>query len=109
MRIAPSAVPTLSLGNQRSIRGFENLPESKKRELSKLEAACNDFESIFVFQMMKEMRKTVNKTRLVNGGFAEEVFTDMLDQERARSYSLGVGNLLFKQLSQSIVPPARRR
>ena len=110
MRTASSAaVPPLTQINRRSIKGYADLTDAKKKELAKLENACNDFESIFTLQMMKEMRKTVNKMKLVDGGFAEEVFTDMLDQERSRSYSLGIGNMLFKQLSQAVVPPSRRR
>jgi flagellar protein FlgJ len=55
-------------------------------------------------QMLKEMRKTVNKTGMIHGGQAEEIFSDMLDQERAKSMSIGIGDMLFLQLSKSIVP-----
>jgi flagellar protein FlgJ len=50
------------------------------------------------------MRKTVNKTGMIHGGQAEEIFSDMLDQERAKSMSIGIGDMLFMQLSKSIVP-----
>ncbi|RCK77247.1 MAG: hypothetical protein OZSIB_3058 [Candidatus Ozemobacter sibiricus] len=109
MRLPSLRPNALDPASRSLVRGYDQLPPEKKEELAKLNAACKDFESIFVFQLMKEMRKTVNKTRLVHGGFAEEVFTDMLDQERSRSYSLGISNILFKQLSQAIVPPPRRR
>ncbi len=93
----------ISSNFQRKINDFENLSKEKKNELKKLETACKDFESIFVFQMMKEMRKTVHKTGLTSGGWAEEVFTDMLDQERSRKATIGMGELLFTQLSRAIV------
>ncbi len=109
MRIPGTRPAALDLNTRSMVHDYEQLPAEKKEELAKLNAACKDFESIFVFQLMKEMRKTVNKAKLIHGGFAEEVFTDMLDQERSRSYSLGIGNILFKQLSQAIVPPPRRR
>ncbi len=109
IKLTGHLIPPLSAGNRAAIRNYDQLPDDKKRELGKLESACRDFESIFVLQMMKEMRKTVNKARLIDGGFAEEVFTDLLDQEKSRSFSLGVGNILFRQLSQAIVPPPRRR
>ncbi|OGK12516.1 MAG: hypothetical protein A2W80_19115 [Candidatus Riflebacteria bacterium GWC2_50_8] len=85
------------------------LPDAKKKELGKLKKACSDFESIFMHQMLKEMRKTVKKTGMVHGGQAEEIFADMLDQERSKSMSIGLGNILFMQLSRSIVPPERPR
>ena len=85
------------------------LPDAKKKELGKLKNACSEFESIFMHQMLKEMRKTVNKTGMIHGGQAEEIFADMLDQERAKTMSIGLGDILFMQLSRSIVPPAKPR
>jgi len=94
--------------NRRAIKHYDTLPQAKKEELKKLESTCRDFESIFVYQIMKEMRKTVHKTGLVSGGWAEDVFSDMLDQERAKGAALGLGDLLFAQLAQAIVPPKRK-
>ena len=88
---------------------IEQLPEAKKKELGKLKKACADFESIFMHQMLKEMQKTVKKTGLVHGGQAEEIFSDMLDEERAKTMQIGIGDVLFMQLSKAIVPPARPR
>ena len=86
-----------------------NIPESKTKELEKLKKACGDFESIFMNQMLKEMRKTVNKTKLIHGGQAEEIFSDMLDQERSKKMSIGLGDILYRQLSKAIVPSKRPR
>ena len=95
---------------RRSLRGAESEPtEEKKKELEKLKSACKDFESIFMLQMMKEMKKTVHKTRLIDGGFAEEVFSDMLDQERSKGIAIGLGDMLYQQLSRAITQPARKR
>lgn len=91
-----------------SVPGFDELSDEKKKELIKLESACNDFESIFVMQMMKEMKKTVHKTGLVSGGMAEDVFSDMLDQERSKHAPIGVGQILFKDLARAIIPPTRK-
>lgn len=86
-----------------------DLTPEKKKELEGLKKACKDFESIFSYQLLKEMRKTVNRSGLVHGGQAEEIFSDMLDQERAKGVTLGLGDLLFSQLSRQIVPSPRRR
>ncbi|HNV69845.1 MAG TPA: rod-binding protein [Candidatus Ozemobacteraceae bacterium] len=55
------------------------------------------------------MKKTVHKTRLIDGGFAEEVFSDMLDQERSKGIAIGLGDMLYQQLSRAITQPARKR
>ncbi|MBN2441369.1 MAG: rod-binding protein [Spirochaetales bacterium] len=71
---------------------------------SKLYKACQDFESIFIKQMLNVMRKTVNKSGLIDGGFAEEVFEDMLYDEYAQKMSqnanFGLSDSLYKQLSR---------
>ncbi|MFZ2957402.1 MAG: rod-binding protein [Candidatus Ozemobacteraceae bacterium] len=84
-----------------TVKESELSPE-KQKELSKLKGACKDFESVFVYQMMKEMRKTVNKTGMVHGGQAEDVFSDMLDQERSKGVGLGLGDMLYAQLSKIV-------
>ena len=93
-----------SLSNSLLSNKINELPESKKQELKKLKEACSEFESIFMHQMLKEMRKTVDpKNSLVYGGQAEEIFSDMLDQERAKEMKIGLGDMMFRQLSQSII------
>lgn len=82
---------------------IQDLPEAKQKELGKLKNACSEFESIFMHQMLKEMRKTVDKNSMIHGGQAEEIFSDMLDQERAKSMKIGLGDMLFRQLSKPIL------
>ena len=98
-----------TLSNSLLFDKIKDLPESKKQELTKLKDACSEFESIFMHQMLKEMRKTVDpKNSLVYGGQAEEIFSDMLDQERAKDIKIGLGDMMFKQLSQSIISTTTR-
>ena len=84
----------------------QNRVESQAKQInrgSKLYKACQEFEAIFIKQMLNVMRKTVNKTGLLNGGFAEEVFEDMLYDEYAKKMSesanFGLSDTLYKQLS----------
>ncbi len=98
-----------SLSNSLISEKIKNLPESKKQELTKLKEACSEFESIFMHQMLKEMRKTTNpKNTLVYGGQAEEIFSDMLDQEKAKDIKIGLGDMMFRQLSQSIISSTKK-
>ncbi len=92
-----------SISNSLINKQIDTLSQEKKKELEKLREACLDFESIFMEQMLKEMRKSVDKTSLTHGGQAEEIFSDLLDSERAKEMKVGLGDMLFSQLSQSII------
>ncbi len=77
--------------------------ERKIDKDSKLFQACQDFEAIFLKQMLNVMRKTVNKGELLNGGFAEDVFEDMLYDEYAKKMAknsgFGLSEMLYRELS----------
>jgi flagellar protein FlgJ len=71
----------------------------------KLAAACNDMEALFIHHMLSEMRKTVAKSGLVDGGRAEEIYTSLMDAELAKemasSGGLGLSTILQEQLRGS--------
>jgi len=68
----------------------------------KLKEACRDFEAIFLKQMLSAMKKTVDKSELINGGMAEDIFDDMLYDEyakiMAKTGSFGLADMMFRQL-----------
>ncbi|MBL8967147.1 MAG: rod-binding protein, partial [Spirochaetaceae bacterium] len=70
---------------------------------SALYEQCAEFESIFAKMMLKEMRNTVEKSGLVDGGWAENIFQDMLDDEYSKSMAktanFGLADQLYRQLS----------
>ncbi len=78
---------------------------------SRLYRACEDFEALFIKQMLSSMRKTIHKTGLVDGGMAEEIFEDMLYDEyalkMARSAGFGLSDTLYRELSRN--PSVRSR
>jgi Rod binding domain-containing protein len=78
---------------------------SNRVQDKKLMDTCVEMESLFVAKMFKEMRKTVHKGDWLNGGFAEEVFEDMLYDEHALNLSkntkLGIAGMLYKELSKT--------
>lgn len=81
----------------------EGVKNREKPKDKRLMDTCIEMESIFVSKMLKEMRKTVHKNDMINGGFAEEVFEDMLyDQyslSLSKSSNLGLASMLYKELS----------
>ncbi len=73
---------------------------------SKLYEVSQEFEAIFIKQMLNVMRETVNKSGLIDGGMAEEIFEDMLYDEYALKMSqtagFGLADSIYKQLSAYI-------
>jgi peptidoglycan hydrolase FlgJ len=91
-----------------------SLPNNIKKEISvdpyrkKLFDASVEFESMFVKLMLNQMRKSVEKGELLHGGYAEEIFEDMLYDEYARDISknssLGLAEQIYQSLSQNLPP-----
>lgn len=77
----------------------EQLLEERDRKLRK---ACKEFESVFTFEMLKSMRKSIEKCDLFHGGQAEEMYESMLDQELSKKLAgagvNSISNLLYQQL-----------
>ena len=74
-----------------------------KGDEKKLREACGEFEALFIYMVMKQMRKTIPQTKLIDGGKGEEIFTSMMDEELSRQMSLrqglGLKDVLIEQLS----------
>ncbi|HAK44373.1 MAG TPA: hypothetical protein DCO79_00395 [Spirochaeta sp.] len=74
-----------------------------EQESAKLKEACRDFEALFIKQMLDTMRKTVNKSGMLDGGMAEDVFEDMLYDEYSKSMadggSFGIAKLMYSEMA----------
>jgi flagellar protein FlgJ len=61
-------------------------------------------EALFINHMLSEMRKTVTKSGLTDGGRAEEVYTSLMDAELAKDLAqrgaLGLSSMLREQLER---------
>jgi Rod binding domain-containing protein len=75
-----------------------NSPEKRK-----LYEASKEFESFFVEKMFVEMKKNVPKNPMFHGGYAEDIFDDMLLSQRVRKLSsnteFGLAEKMYTQLS----------
>jgi len=71
-------------------------------ETKKLKSACQEFESFFVYELLKSARKSNPKNGIFNSQKETETYTSMMDLEFAKSISkgggLGLGDILFQQL-----------
>jgi len=71
---------------------------------SELYQACQDFEALFIKQMLDVMRKTVHKEDdLLNGGMSQDIFEGMLYDEYAKKMSetaqFGLSDMIYRQIS----------
>ena len=84
-----------------------NASQVKKPAIDKtsdLYKACQDFESLFIKQMLDAMRKTVDKQDdLLGGGMGQDIFEGMLYDEYARKMSetaqFGLAEMIYRQIS----------
>ena len=64
--------------------------------------ACKEFEALFINMMLKELRATVNKSGLMDGGKAEELFTSLMDTQMSREMAaqggIGLAEMLYRQM-----------
>jgi flagellar protein FlgJ len=77
-----------------------------------LKSACEGMEALFIQHMLTEMRKTVPKSGLLDGGRGEEIYTSMMDGELAKQMAsgrgLGLSSVLLEQLSRTGgIPPGK--
>jgi len=81
----------------------EAAPAADTLKEKKLRKACNEFEALLVKQMIDAMRSSVPKSGLIDGGYAEQMYQSMYDDELAKEMSagkgMGIGDILYKQLS----------
>ena len=105
--ITDSAMLSFNTGRMGALADTErNLTGAQEGELKKLRQASQDFEAIFIKMMLDAMRKTVPKGGIIDGGMAEEIFEDLLYEERAKimakTGSLGLADLIFDRYKDSV-------
>ena len=91
---------------------FENPETAGQRKLKK---AANDFEAVFIQQLIDAMDKTVDREdSLLGGGEAEKTFRGMLNQQMATNIAqssstgggFGMARSVFEQSVQLLEEPA---
>ena len=78
----------------------------KDFEKKRLRQVSEDFEALMINQMLKEMRKTVDKSGLIDGGMAEQIFEDMLYDEYAKEFSktktFGLADIIYNLMEKYV-------
>jgi len=99
MRIGDSRMPT----QMAAARGAApQRPADKDQE--KLRGACQQFEAVFLAQLLQKMRETVPEDPILGDSRAKGIYYSILDwelaQQIARTQSVGIAEMLFHQLSR---------
>lgn len=82
------------------------LQVEKAQQLStsqqELKKAAEDFESLFLQQMLSAMRKTIPESDLFGDRKAEEMFETMLDEEMSKNMAkaggIGLSDMIYEQM-----------
>ena len=86
---------------------LKGIPDAKgKADDVRLREASNEFEAIFIQQMLKTMRKTSLESDFIKKSEGEKIFRSMLDEQyaiiSAKSGSLGLGEMIYQQLKSNL-------
>jgi flagellar protein FlgJ len=80
--------------------------DRKQRDLQSLKKATREFETLYVMEMFKAMRKSVPKGGLFKEKMSTEIFQEMLDMETARAATkgkgLGIADAMYNQMAPLI-------
>lgn len=107
-------LPTTSgLGMQPSISPTLIRPLAKEAaapEISRadgaLKDACKEFESLFLYHLLKEMRASIPKDGYLETSMQSETYTSMFDIEIAKELSeqrgIGLADFLMRQLTNRL-------
>lgn len=75
-------------------------------KLLKLKKACQDFESIFIYYMLKSMRTSDSKSNLFGEGLGSDIFMQMFDQgladKMAASGQLNIAGNMFSKYAAMV-------
>ena len=78
--------------------------EKLSGDQKKLYEACEELETFLIKNMLSGMRKTVTKSKLVDTGYAGEIYEDMLWDEYAKEYTkqaeFGLAELAYRELNR---------
>ena len=77
-----------------------SVSEKSRAELKKV---AEEFEAIFIAQLLKVMRETIEESDTEGGGFGKGIYTDLFDQEvalhMARRGALGISDIIYKSFA----------
>ncbi|MCX8043192.1 MAG: rod-binding protein [Desulfobacterota bacterium] len=87
-----------------AIERTQPAPSAGDTNDKRLREQCREFESLLYGVLLETMRKTVDKSGLIDGGRAEDIYTSLLDTEYAKimagNVRHGIADALYHQLKK---------
>ena len=84
--------------------GAEDAPRTRQEQA--LRRACQDFEAVFIKQLLSSARLGETEEGLFESGVADEIMWDMhnshLAEDMSRRKGFGLGDVLFAQLRKAL-------
>jgi murein DD-endopeptidase MepM/ murein hydrolase activator NlpD len=81
-------------------------PSVSADKTAQLRKAAQDFEALFINQMLTVMRETIDDSGLADKGLGQNIYTQLFDEEVARSLAtkspLGIAEMLIRQYSDRL-------
>ena len=75
------------------------------KDQAELKKTAEEFEAVFIGQLLKIMRETIEESGLEGNGFGKGIYTELFDQEialgMARRGALGIGDIIYKSLTNN--------
>ncbi|MGM0369039.1 MAG: rod-binding protein [Bacillota bacterium] len=88
--------------NQQKRKQSEKMTSTKEKTNKEIKELAEEFESIFIGMMFKQMDKAGFKSDLVDTGMSEDVYKDMYHDEIAKKAALkdniGIAESMYEQL-----------
>ncbi len=91
------------------IRGLEQDTRLSPQQDKALLQQAQKFEGFLLNMLMTSMRKTIHKSKMLDGGQAEQIYTGMFDKavtEQASSVGQGIG--IAQMIYDQLAPLARQ-
>ncbi len=81
---------------------------TRAKDAANLKAAAQEFEALFLNHMLSVMRESIEESGLTEKGPGQDIYTELFDQEVARSLAkrgaLGIADLLMRNLQDPSAP-----
>ncbi len=95
-------MPILNSVSQGKSLSSESKPEKGQMDPEKLRKACTEFESVFINEILKFMRKTIPATSLGGNGAGKDIYQTLFDQGVSKNLAqrggLKIGEMVYRQM-----------
>ena len=105
--MSESIFNSLNPVNQSQIRSLNQNPPNaasvSDKNRAELKKVAEEFEAVFIAQLLKIMRETIEESGLEGSGFGKSIYTELFDQEIALSMAkrgaLGISDIIYKSFT----------